>query len=177
MYPIVYRFQPSIEDYREMSFYSTFSFRRGQNTILLIAWIASTVSFFLDVSHVIALSETVHVCVLMIMVTLPMLFVSVLANVYRFKRNGSDYRKKVHTVLLGKETVQYEESGNINTGTDKWDDIAYAIETSHLFLLYRTPNNAVLLPKRNVPEQQISETRACLKEKLGVRFKVRCRIK
>ncbi len=177
MYPIVYQFKSTMDDYREMSFFSTFSFRKGQNIFLLVAWIAGTTAFLLDVTNVIKLPQTIHLCALMVAVTMPMLFVSALVNVRRFKVNGAAYRKKTHTVLLGKDDVQYKESGNNNTGVDKWDDIAYAFETSHLFLLYRTPNNAVLLPKRSTTEQQVRETRACLKEKLGVRFKVRCRTK
>jgi hypothetical protein len=177
MYPIVYQFQSTMDDYREMSFFSTFSFRKGQNVFLLIAWIVAATAFLLDVTKVIKMTETVHLCALMVAVTMPMLFVSALVNVHRFKVNGAGYRKKTHTILLGKDNVQYRESGNNNTGMDKWDDIAYAFETDHLFLLYRTPNNAVLLPKRTASEKQILETRACLKEKLGVRFKIRCRVK
>lgn len=177
MYPIVYQFKSTMDDYREMSFFSTFSFRKGQNIFLLVAWIAGSTAFLLDVTNVIKLAETVHLAALMVAVTMPMLFVSALVSVRRFKVNGAGYRKKTHTVLLGKEDVQYKESGNINTGVDKWDDMAYAFETKNLFLLYRTPNNAVLLPKRSTTPQQIAETRACLKEKLGVRFKIRCKIK
>lgn len=176
MYPIVYQFKSTMDDYREMSFFSTFSFRKNQNIFLLVTWILAATAFLLDVTKVIILAETIHLCALMVTVTMPMLLVSALVNVQRFKVNGAGYRKKTHTVLLGKEDVQYKESGNINTGVDKWDDIAYAFETSHLFLLYRTSNNAVLLPKRSTTEKQNLETRACLKEKLGVRFKVRCKV-
>ncbi|QEY34721.1 YcxB family protein [Caproiciproducens galactitolivorans] len=177
MYPIVYHFKSTLDDYREMTFFSTFSFRKGQNIAILISWIAGTTAFILDLADVIQLTQTIHLCALMVAVTMPMLFVSYLTNVRRFKVNGASYLKKAHTVLLGNDDVQYKESGNIHTGVDKWDDIAYAFETDHLFLLYRTPNSAVLLPKRCVTEKQIEETRICMKEKLGVRFKIRCRIK
>lgn len=177
MYPIVYKFDSTMDDYREMSFFSTFSFRRGQNIFLLITWILAVTAFLLDVTNVFKLSQTIHLCALMVAVTMPMLFISYLVSVNKFKRNGVSYRKKTHTVLLGKDDVQYKESGNSNTGLDKWDDIAYAFETKNLFLLYRNPNNAVLLPKRSATEQQIAQTRECFKEKLGVRFKIRCKVK
>jgi hypothetical protein len=177
MYPIVYQFKSTMDDYREMSFFSTFSFRKGQNIFLLVAWISATTAFLLDVTSVIKLGQTVHLCALMVAVTLPMLFVSALTSVHKFKVNGASYRKKTHTVLLGKDDVQYKESGNTNTGVDTWDDMYAAFETNHLFLLYRTANNAVLLPKRSTTPQQVEETRACLKEKLGVRFKIRCKVK
>lgn len=177
MYPIVYHFKSTLDDYREMTFFSTFSFRQGQNIAILITWIAGTTALLLDWAKVIALTETVHMCALMVAVTMPMLFVSFLVRVRKFKRNGTSYLKKSHTVILRKEDLKYEESDNINTGTDKWDDIAYAFETANLFLIYRTPNNAVLLPKRSVTEKVVEDTRACLKENLGVRFKIRCRIK
>lgn len=174
MYPIVYHFKLKVEDYREMSFFSTFSYRKSQNIFLLVAWVASVVAFLLDVTKVITLTQTIHLCVLMVTVALPMLFVSVLLNVHKFKLN-SEYRKRDHTVLLGKENVQYSEVGKKDTGIDKWEDFAYAFETKHLFMLYRTPNDAVLLPKRDVTRQQIEHTRLCLKEKLGARFKIRCK--
>lgn len=177
MYPIVYQFKSTMDDYREMTFFSTFSFRKGQNIAILLTWITGTTAFLLDLAKVIKMTETIHLCALMVAVTMPVLFVSYLTNVRRFKINGADYRKKTHTVLLGKDDIQYKESGNIHTGADKWDDIAYAFETDHLFLLYRTSNNAVLLPKRSTTEKQIEETRVCLQEKLGVRFKIRCRTK
>jgi hypothetical protein len=177
MYPIVYQFKSTMDDYREMTFFSTFSFRRGQNIAILVTWIAGTTAFFLDLAKVIELTETIHLCALMVAVTMPMLFANYVVRVRRFKRDGSSYRKKTHTVLLNKEGMQYRESGNSHTGTDRWADIAYAFETSHLFLIFRTSNNAVLLPKRSATEKQIAETRACLKENLGVRFKIRCRVK
>ena len=177
MYPIVYHFKSTLDDYREMTFFSTFSFRRGQNIVILIIWIAGTAAILLDWAKAIVLTETVHLCALMVAVTMPMLFVSFLVRVRNFKRNGTSYLKKDHTVILRKEDIKYEESGNINTGTDKWDDIAYAFETAHLFLIFRTSNNAVLLPKRSVTEKVVIATRACLKESLGVRFKIRCRVK
>jgi hypothetical protein len=176
MYPIVYQFKSTMEDYRQMTFFSTFSFRKGQNIVILITWIAGTIAFFLDVAKVISLTQTIHLCALMVAVTMPMLFMSYLVRVHRFKQNGASYRKKTHTVLLGKDEIQYRESGNNHTGVDKWDDIAYAFETKHLFLIFRTPNNAVLLPKRCVSEKQIEQTRYCLKENLGVRFKIRCKV-
>lgn len=177
MYPIVYHFKSTLDDYREMTFFSTFSFRQGQNIAILITWIAGTAAFVLDWAKVITLTETVHLCALMVAVTMPMLFVSFLVRVRNFKRNGTSYLKKDHTVILRKEDIKYEESDNTRTGTDKWDDIAYAFETGHLFLIYRTPNNAVLLPKRCVTDKAVEDTRACLKESLGVRFKIRCRVK
>ncbi|MCI1965053.1 MAG: YcxB family protein [Oscillospiraceae bacterium] len=177
MYPIVYQFKSTMDDFREMTFFSTFSFRKGQNFAILIAWIAGTAAFLLDLTNVIELTQTIHLCALMVAVTMPMLFVSYLVRVRRFKINGAAYRKKTHTVLLNQDALQYRESGNNHTGTDRWDDLAYAFETSHLFLIFRTPNNAVLLPKRCVTEKQIEETRVCLKENLGVRFKIRCRVK
>lgn len=175
MYPIVYKFKLTIDDYREMSFISTFSYRKSQRIALFLAWVAGTTALLLDITQVIKLSQTIHLCALMVAVTVPMLFVSVLASTHKFKVNAD--RKKIHTVLLGKDDVKYSESGNTNTGLDKWDDFAYAFETKNLFLLYRTPNNAVLLPKRQATSQQILETREALKEKLGKRFKIRIRIK
>lgn len=177
MYPIVYHFKSTLDDYREMTFFSTFSFRQGQNIAILITWIAGTATILLEWAKVIVLTETVHLCVLMVAVTMPMLFVSFLVRVRNFKRNGTSYLKKNHTVILRKEDIKYQESGNIRTGTDKWDDIAYAFETKHLFLIYRTSNNAVLLPKRSVTEKVVEDTRVCLKESLGVRFKIRCKVK
>ena len=177
MYPIVYQFRLTVDDYREMTFFSTFSFHRWQNIAILISWITAITAFTLDLAKAIVLSQTIHLCALMVTVTMPMLFVSYLVRIRHFKQSGSSYLKKTHTVLLGKDEVQYRESGNNRTGVDKWDDIAYAIETAHLFLLYRTPNNAVLLPKRGVSEEKIREMRSCLRENLGVRFKIRCRVK
>jgi hypothetical protein len=176
MYPIVYHFKLTVEDYREMSFFSTFSYRKSQNIFLLLAWIASVTAFLLDMTKVITLTQTVHICTLMVTVTLPMLLVSVWMNVRKFKLSQSGHRGKEHTVLLGQDNVQYRESGNSHTGLDKWDDFIYAFETKKLFLLFRTQNNAVLLPKRDVSSRQIEQTRACLKDKFGVRFKIRCKI-
>ncbi|MCI1956015.1 MAG: YcxB family protein [Oscillospiraceae bacterium] len=176
-YPIVYTFKLTLDDYREMSFFSTFSHRRNQSIVLFFVWIVATAAFFLDVANKIELSETVHLCALMVAVSVPILFFSVWINVHKFKVHGEQYRKKMHTVLLGKDDVRYSESDSRSTGTDQWDDFVYAFETKNMFLLYRTPNNAVLLPKRGVPARQIEETRACLKEKLGAKFKIRCRVK
>ncbi|OCN03376.1 hypothetical protein A7X67_10835 [Clostridium sp. W14A] len=175
MEPIAYQFKLTMDDYREMVFFSTFSFRKGQNIAVLIAWIAGSSAFLLDLAGIIELTETIHLCALMVAVTMPMLFVSALLRVRRFKRDGSAYRKRAHTVLLAKDGMQYRESGNYHTGKDNWDDIAYAFETSHLFMIFRTQNDAVLLPKRGVPEDLIEKTRVCLKEHLGVRFKIHCR--
>lgn len=177
MYPIVYKYKPTIDDYREMSFFTNFSHRKSQNIALILAWVLGVTALSLELAKVIKLSETIHLCALMVAVSVPVLFVSVLASVHKFKVHGEQYRKNTHTVLLGKEDVKYSESGNNHTGVDKWDDFVYAFETKHLFLLYRTRTSAVLLPKRDAENQQIRDTRACLKEKLGARFKIRCRAK
>lgn len=176
MYPIVYEYNLNMNDYKEMSFFATFSFRRWQRIFLFVSWIAATASYLLNLAGVIVLEQTVRLCTLLVAVTLPMLFINTLLSIQRFKTKGKNFRKKKHTVLLGKDEVQYRESGNPNTGSDKWDDILYAYETKNLFLLYRTPKTAVMLPKRSTTDRQIEETRTCLKEKLGPRYKIRCKV-
>jgi hypothetical protein len=175
--PIVYEYKLTTDDYRKMSFSSTFSHRRSQNIILFLVWGVSFTALMLELAKVIKMSQPVHICSLMVTVTVPMLLFSVLNNVHKFKVSGRDYRKKTHTVLMDAEKVTYSESDSADSGTDRWDDFEYAFETKDLFLLYRTTNNAVIIPKREVSEQQVTQTRELMQDKLGKRFKVRCRVK
>ena len=81
MYPIVYQFRLTVDDYREMTFFSTFSFHRWQNIAILISWITAITAFTLDLAKAIVLSQTIHLCALMVTVTMPMLFVSYLVRI------------------------------------------------------------------------------------------------
>lgn len=175
MEPIVYQFNTTVEDYREISYFTTFSMRRLQNAAIAVIWAISLVAFVLDLTKVIHLSQVVHLCVLLVTVTVPMLLVSVEVSISRFKKSGQEYLQKKRTVTLDDQGVKYYESGAAAPGYDKWNDFYHIYETKTLFLFYINANKVFAVPKRGQSEKRIDSTRSFLQDKLGKRYVLRCR--
>ncbi len=173
MKPIVFQFKIKAEDYRKMSYFNTFSQKKLQSILVVFFWIAAVSLLLLDILSIIRSTDIMHLCFIIVTVSVPLLVVSVEMNVNRFKKNEADVADITRTITFEDRGIRFCSESCTKTGFESWDAFRVVYETKSLFLLYKDARSAVLIPKEGEEKTKLEETRQCLYEKLGKRFRLR----
>lgn len=173
MKPIVFHYQIGLSDYRKMLYFNTFSLRKLQNVLMASAWAAAVILLMLDLTGAIEASPILHLCFLVVSVSVPMIIVSLEIRVYRSK--NAEVLSEKRMLTIEQDGLRYSSEGDRPSGLDKWDDLLAIYETKSNFLVYKDTVNIVLIPKKGLPEDKLLQARGVFEEKMGKHFRLRCK--
>lgn len=171
MKSVVINYTLTLQEYRKMLYFNTFSIRRMQSLIVAVVWLAGATLLALDLFKVIEPTRIMHLCFLMVTVALPMIVVSLEIRIFRSR--GADTLNKKRVMILNEKGISYRSEGKHETGLDTWDDLLAVYETRSLFLIYKDANNTVPVPKKEQTEDTLEKARKLFGQHLGNKFKRR----
>jgi hypothetical protein len=164
--PVQFDYTISFGTYRKMIYFNTFGIKPVQSIFMAVAWLAASFLFVLDTLKVIEPTRIMHMCFLIVTISIPMLIISLEMKIRQNKE--ADYFSKVRTVVLDGEGIgYYDEKKRISR--DSWAGLSAVYETKSLFIIYKGRNIFPIL-KTGESQEKIEAARRYLQENLGSRF-------
>lgn len=173
MKPVVFQFHIRPEDYRAMSYFNSFSIRRGQSMIIVLCWMTALIALMLNVFQIVELTEIMQLCAIVVSLALPVMVFSTEQNVRRFRDQVKKNGKQQRTIIFEEKGVKFRSEGESETGFVSWNDFLMAFETKNLLLLYRDNQHTVIIPKEQQQPEKLEQGRVFLKRAMEGRFKDR----
>lgn len=146
-----------------------FTAKKAQNIFLIIVWAAAVLLLALDLLGIIHPTRVMHLCFLLVSVSLPMLIITLELKIRQIKDN--EFFTKDRTVVFSDDGIDYYTDSKKKGGHDSWDDIKYLSETKRFFIINKDDNLSIPVLKTGVDRDVINDVRGDLQDKLGSRYK------
>lgn len=164
-----YKFKVDPQQFRKALYFNTFSRKRGQLILVLLAWMLGIVLLLVNLVGGVEMSSVMQLCYVVILASMPLLIFSC-EHGYRNYRD-SDLCNKERTVSLGKDWVKFRISGDPDSEKIEWRQIMAVFELSDMFIIYRDADLMVVLPKSVIREDDLPKVRSFFSDNLGRGFR------
>jgi hypothetical protein len=145
-----------------------FSAKKMQNVFILVVWAAAVTFLALDLLHIMYPTRIMHLCFLLVSVSLPMLIITLEIKIRQIKDN--EFFSKDRTVIFSDDGIDYYTDSKKKDGHDSWDEIKQLSESKNFFIIYKDDNHSIPVLITGVEGNVINDLRGDLKEKLGSRY-------
>lgn len=164
----------SNKDYREIVYFNVFRKNKWGFWLIVVATIVSLFTMMGRIMDIFEVSDFLFYTSI-IFIGLWILLIVVTEFIVKQFINSDK-------IVLGKERItkiNYEkitvESGDISVANFTWDTIYKAYEIKNYYLIYVNFQQAIIVAKRDLTEEQKSTVREILNTKLGKKYYIRCK--
>jgi hypothetical protein len=162
-------FRLSLGVYRKMLYFNTFFSRGWRSIFILMVWFIAALSLGLDLLGIIQPTRVMHLCFLLVSISVPLLVFGIEMKLYRIK--DSDFFSKDRTVIFGDDGIDYIiDEKKKNREHDPWDNVVL-FETHSLFIISKDDKYSIPVPKTGIPDDRLKTMRGELQKNLGNRYK------
>lgn len=159
-----FEFCTSHKDYFQYQLAKTFGKRRWQRVLLVLIWIASTITFLLSIFDVIEVTEIIQLCSVLVMLSLPFAFATVCVYVNKFKKNYRYKSEEKRRIEIKENGVEFSTKGRNDRELILWKDFIRVVNYHCCILFYVSSEEGILLPKRFVKDPSTWQHLLCTLE-------------
>lgn len=168
---MVFNFKMSVDDYRKMLMSKTFGNSLVKRIFLILTWVIFTILLVGDITKVIQITRVVHVCALLVAVSLPAAIITVEINVIKYKDAYMSGFKADRQIIADDEGLTFLNKITKESGTNSWSDVSKLEELKSVFVIQLNRTEAVILPKRSMGnEKKVEKFKELVSEKMPKNF-------
>lgn len=166
-----YTFKVPPRLFRRALYFNTFFKQRFQAVMVGVMWLFGVGLMVANLLFGVEMTSVMQLCYIVICAALPLMVFSCEQS-YRHYRSAP-LADKDRQVSLSDEWLKFRVSGGADSEKIEWRMLSAAFELEEFFILYRDTNLMVLLPKADIPADEVLELRALFRRNLGRAFRVR----
>lgn len=168
---MVFNFKMSVEDYRKMMMCRTFGNSWVKRIFLIGTWVVFTFLLIGDITNVFQISRVVHVCALLVAVSLPAAILTVEVNVIKYKDAYRPGFKADRQIIADDEGLTFLNKITKESGSNSWADVTKLEELKSVFVIQLNRTEAVILPKRSMGnEKKVEQFKDLVSQKMPKYF-------
>jgi hypothetical protein len=154
---MVFNFKMSVDDYRKMMICRTFGSSWVKRIVLFVTWVIFAILLAAELTHKIQLSRVVHVCALLVAVSLPAAVITLEVNVIKYKNAYMSGFKAERQIIADDEGLTFINKMTKESGSNSWADVTKLEELKNVFVIQLNRKDAVILPKWSLGNQEKME--------------------
>lgn len=168
---MVFNFKMSMDDYHKMMVCRTFGNSWLRRLVLFGTWTVFTILLVCDLTNVLRLSRVVHVCALLVAVSLPAAVITMEINVSKYKEAYLSGFQAERQIVADDEGLTFRNKSTDESGKNAWSEVSKLEELKDSFIIQLNRREAVILPKRGMGDhKKVEQFRELVNEKIPERF-------
>ncbi|MDV4149945.1 YcxB family protein [Clostridium sp. AL.422] len=164
-------FKMSVSDYRKMMISQTYGNSWIRRVILFGTWAVFSTLLLLELINIIQLSRVVHLCALLVFVSIPSAAITLEINIIKYKNAYKNGFGAERTIIADEEGFIFVNKSSKESRKNPWTDVSKLEEHKSVFVIQLNHKDAVILPKRSMQNnKQIEEFKGLVNQKIPKYF-------
>ncbi len=166
-----YTFKVDPKMFRKALYFNTFGKQRIQAFVIAAMALMGVGMLISNLVFKVAMTSVMQLCYIVIIAAAPLL-------IFSCEHSYRDYRRSpladaMRTVSVNQDWLKFRVTGGADSEKIEWRQVSAVFELAEFFIIYRDSNLMVLLPKSEIPEDELSQVRAIMRGNLGRGFHLR----